>query len=843
MNKILLAFLLLFIKQSVCAQLYDVQGIGFPQNSSDLSIENLKKEIQSAAGDTSKVSKQLMLCGAYWNRGAKNDLDSIIIMASNSRKLSESLGFTIGVHQSNFILFRAYIDKNKMSQAMFLLNSAVGEQKMRFLLSLGEHYMYSADLGNENLALAFVQLNKAYHLSLQYKEPMWRNAILKTLGKCYFTDQQYEKGKSSFLLAAGNLRRFNDVRGEAEIWAELGRYTPNNDAYYIDRVNAFNKSISLYHQLNLKHEEAYTLEDMAQMTLEQRHFKEGEILTLKVISLLKAQSVKKLSTPFLFMAEANFGLGNYERSLFYVLEALKNMELTGSKKRQGQAYLYLGDIYKALNDHINSEKYYRLTYLTGGSYEGYQVITLRNIAEQMIFNGKAREAISYLKENIKSAEPLHEDEESIYASALGDCFLALKRYDDAEMAYQKMILYDKKAQASEKGNNRYILNVKGSESHYKIAYFYFLRKNFGASKKFVEESLSFKNYTPVMLQDIRLLQFRLDSAAGDNLRALLHFRMYTNIKDSLFNIAKTNQMSDLRIKYDSDQKEKNLVLFKQREVISRQELHQRAESQKFRLIIIGLLLVAIGIGYSRYRLKQRANEQLKEKQRNISDQNTSLQQLLNKLQHLLTEKEWLLKEVHHRVKNNLQLVISLLNSQTAYLHDDAALLAVTESQNRVQAMSLIHQRLYRSNDVTSIYMPEYIRDLTDHLKASYKTGHSIYFRLEVDSIDLDVGQAIPLTLIMNEVISNAIKHAFPFSKEDQITVELGEIEDDLIKMKISDNGKGFPPNHDTNANKSFGLTLIKGLADELYSDLSIDTEESTSVSVIFRRIQRNQSES
>ncbi len=134
----------------------------------------------------------------------------------------------------------------------------------------------------------------------------------------------------------------------------------------------------------------------------------------------------------------------------------------------------------------------------------------------------------------------------------------------------------------------------------------------------------------------------------------------------------------------------------------------------------GLLLVIIGLLINGYRLKQRHNQSLQEKQHEIGHKNQSLEKLLN-------EKEWLLKEIHHRVKNNLQIVMSLLNTQGAYLQNDAALIAIRDSQHRVQAISLIHKKLYQSDNVGLIFMPHYIHELVDYLMECFDTERKVRF--------------------------------------------------------------------------------------------------------------------
>jgi two-component sensor histidine kinase len=247
------------------------------------------------------------------------------------------------------------------------------------------------------------------------------------------------------------------------------------------------------------------------------------------------------------------------------------------------------------------------------------------------------------------------------------------------------------------------------------------------------------------------------------------------------------------------------------------------KSRIFRNIILSgvcVLLIILGLLYNQYRLKQKANKE-------ISNKNLALQILLN-------EKEWLLKEIHHRVKNNLQIVMSLLNTQSAYLDNEAALSAIRESQHRMQAMSLIHQKLYLSDNVTTIHMPAYIRELVNYLKDSYDIGYQIYFELEIDPINLDVAQAVPLGLILNEAVTNAIKHAFPEKQTGTLTIRFFPQGNDLLMLSIADNGVGLPLGFDASKIKSLGMNLMRGLSKQLGGDFILESRKGLSISITFK---------
>jgi two-component sensor histidine kinase len=192
-----------------------------------------------------------------------------------------------------------------------------------------------------------------------------------------------------------------------------------------------------------------------------------------------------------------------------------------------------------------------------------------------------------------------------------------------------------------------------------------------------------------------------------------------------------------------------------------------------------------------------------------------LQHLLKEKDGLLTEKEWLLKEIHHRVKNNLQVVMSLLNSQAAYLSDDTALSAIKESQHRVHTMALIHQKLYQSEQIACVDMPSYINEVVGYLQESYSHPRQILFKLNVEPIELDVTQAVPLGLIINEAIINAFKYAFPGGASGTVALSLHRLGESTFQLTISDDGIGLPAGYDPARSRSLGMTLMHGFSGQL----------------------------
>jgi len=210
------------------------------------------------------------------------------------------------------------------------------------------------------------------------------------------------------------------------------------------------------------------------------------------------------------------------------------------------------------------------------------------------------------------------------------------------------------------------------------------------------------------------------------------------------------------------------------------------------------------------------------------------QELLSKnvtLDQLLKENEWLVKELHHRVRNNLQIVTSLLHSQSVYLKDKEAIKAVLGSQRRIHAMALIHKYLYQSGAMSTVSMPDYIKELVRYLHYSFHSN--IHYNLQIENINLQTVHALPLGLILNEMVSNAIKFAFPYSTEDCISVRFFIMSNGEICLEVKDNGRGLPDGFSMNNKTSFGMLLIKGLTDQLDGDFSIENNCGTIIRVCF----------
>jgi PAS domain S-box-containing protein len=200
----------------------------------------------------------------------------------------------------------------------------------------------------------------------------------------------------------------------------------------------------------------------------------------------------------------------------------------------------------------------------------------------------------------------------------------------------------------------------------------------------------------------------------------------------------------------------------------------------------------------------------------------------------LQEKEVLLKEIHHRVKNNLQVISSLLNLQSNYIQDPQTLKIFQDSQNRVRSMALIHEKLYRSENLAQIDFGDYIQELTAFLfRAQNAHEQGITLNLHTDRTLLNIEKAVPCGLIVNELISNTLKHAFPNGRGGQIRIEFHTNGHNQLNLVVADDGIGFPADLDFQATESLGMQLVNTLTDQLDGIISLERQPGTKFSIRF----------
>jgi PAS domain S-box-containing protein len=207
----------------------------------------------------------------------------------------------------------------------------------------------------------------------------------------------------------------------------------------------------------------------------------------------------------------------------------------------------------------------------------------------------------------------------------------------------------------------------------------------------------------------------------------------------------------------------------------------------------------------------------------------------NMLKTSINEKNILLQEIHHRVKNNMQIISSLLNLQINYLDDKQAIDLLKESQNRVRSMAIIHEKLYQSNDFTRINLAEYIKSLITGLFYSYSIKNRIKSIINVDEVELNIETSVPCGLILNELVSNSLKHGFPSDNSGEIYITIKTI-GNKYEMLVGDNGIGFPKDIDYKKTETLGLQLVNNLVKQIDGEIELNNSDVTEFKIVFPEV-------
>lgn len=436
-----------------------------------------------------------------------------------------------------------------------------------------------------------------------------------------------------------------------------------------------------------------------------------------------------------------------------------------------------------------------------------QIVFLYHLCDYLILEGKLQEYIDTSEEGYKLEKQL-ENTTSYYFATIEHLLDAYLYKGGHEERVQELLseLYEGK-------------HTRISSYVYYAKYVSSLSKNSPQKKKVLEkfevnsvidfvkkvESLAENHMVPNNFFYLLQLSSKALEANGDYTEALLY-------KDKC--IALTRKI------YSEDLSE-SLANFKTDIAVKEKEKEISHEKEKTRLYIVIASLVGFLLLISIYiSIKLRNQSQV------VKKQNETIKQTLE-------EKELLVKEVHHRVKNNFQIVSSLLELQSKGIEDEKALELANEGKNRVKSMALIHQKLYQ-NETGLVDFDEYIKLLVKEISSAYKGDKEITTLVRSEKMFFDVDTAIPLGLIINELITNSYKYAFSKFEDNQLSIEINKQPNNEYQLIIEDNGGGLSKDFDVKKAKSLGLRLVNRLVKQLHGSLILNNEEGTRFEIMFK---------
>ena len=781
----------------------------------DKHRELLSRRLTLALPDSQKLPLLLDISNAWLRAGTP---DSALVYSAQAVHLAQSLSISESEQQARFLACRAQAMKNNIPAADAIATKATGIWKMRMLQEISEHYSFRPGNLPVNLDSAWLYIRQLVALTDTLHSLAATLNTRAVLGKYYCERGDLHKGMGYFGENIRQAHSIGDKELEAHWWSELATYTPTYRATIDTILQAATKARDLFEAAGNHKEALLTESDIAEW-----HWLMGQ-------PLLAAQEARRVNDQLLRLGQtrmygqyrklANYELclGNHNTAMCLIMQAKRNMDSLEEDFDAGRVDKCLANIFWVENDIDTSLMGYRLVLREAQGRRDLIVYgPALHIVEGLIRKGDTTEARLFLTAFVRDNPPVRSRDKELIAAAWGDIFAALGQDRQAEQSYLHMMRYNALALEESKRDieEYYDYDLARTSSNYTLGKFYVGNGRFSRARPFLLAALASHDLTPHPVdvqRDVHFLLYKVDSASGNLASAINHRLLYEKYADSIFNAKKARELAQVQIQYETDRRDRDIAL------LSKQTQLQQAEisrSNLLRNLVLGGLVLTLVIStllFNQYRLKQRNNRIL---------------------QQLVGEKEILLREIHHRVKNNLQTIVSLLSTRSAYLSREA-LRAIQEIQNRVFSISLIHQKLYQGENVAFMRMSAYLPDLVNYLRDIYDIGNQISFRLDIADVEVGISQAVSIGLILNEALTNAIKHAFPIKgRHNTVIVEMVTADRGIIHLKIADNGIGLPTQPNNNASGTLGLRLMKGLTADLGGSFSIESQNGTTVCIRF----------
>ncbi|MCE7054182.1 tetratricopeptide repeat protein [Algoriphagus sp. AGSA1] len=826
--------------------------------------EDLYWLLSQSKPDSNRVKLYLKLGNHLLNKPGKykENLESAFDYATKAEDLSRTLAYSQGFEGSQKMFARVYLQSQKIGQLQALLEKMKPDKNKADVLQwTGRYYLQKPYEFPEDLDSAEYYAQSALSLQIQLKDSLGHARSLIMMAHINNERGDFLMKKHYQKKAIVAIEKVKDLSIQAGLWFVLGSSYTRSEEPVTDRITHYRKALALYRQLGNKEREAFILRWIANMHQYQGDYAQSLRELLEVLRIQKSIGSQDLHYTYELLGQVYARMGNYELALPYGLDAIRNARATADTLNLDKFYSLIGQIYLDLNQHAEALEVHR-TVLTKLSREPdnerfqFRLINIRKMSQSLIALKRPQEALTLIKNFLENNPPNVLLEEIVAALCLGKAFMGLQDYAQAEKHLKKGLAKASSVKGKAGWTNFYNINDEIMLFHANLTTLYLATGQLKKASSHLNEHFQMLNKQPdlIKLSNLHLQAFKLDSLQGNLSSAISNYQKYKILQDSVFNERKSNQIIAYQVQYETEKIEQDLK-FKEQNILTLTQEKQLQEEKinKALLIrngIIGgatLLLLLLGVIYNRYRLKQQNNSLLKEQQRKLQEQHKELksqQESLKKQQRQiqekneelvlhLDEKERLLKEIHHRVKNNLQIVMSLLNSQVASLKDKVAMSAIQDSQNRVQAMALIHQKLYQADGVARIPMKAYVEELVVYLQDSYHLSFKDDFKLFIGQIELDVNRAVPLGLIINEAITNAFKYAFSGKNSGTIFISLLQKSDTIYELTIEDDGVGLPDGFNPAHSRSLGMTLIHGFSAQLGGELLIESNQGVKISLVF----------
>jgi two-component sensor histidine kinase len=736
------------------------------------------------------------------------DMDSAVIFAAKLEHVSEALAYNSDYYNGGGLPGADLIGKWDIEAAVKLAQKLSGRDRVLVQLQLGSWYLHRTGTRQEDLKNAFDFLQKARLESQKIKDFRLFAVAGNMLGDWSAQAGEGKESSTYFVKTADTCQRTGDNEMLANTLNHEAATLRNDDSL---KIPLFERSLALYAQLKEPERQIEVVEKMSVVYFSRGQMKQFRDIELFTIAMEKAIGFRPLHYAYSALAFVDAINGQLADAVREADTSVDIMEETGDSlastycyMQQAQAYSNIGRVEETLAIFDKVLRQYR-----GGPLIWYNLFILT--AESLLDVGQTKETLNLIQTITGRYPP-----PSIVAKlkVVQLTVRSLQRMGNIKEASK----YCTELVNIAAGIDQPAMDKDLADSYIVLSGFYIQTGKYnladyylGKARKIVPGKLTYFGK-----ETLPFTEYKIDSAKKNYLGALKDYQLYSALHDSAFGPSKFREYNTLMLQMERERKEKDIQLLNSQTKIQAMQLARANSLRNVTFIGIVVLIAIILLIYKQYRINRlNALENARKNQT---------------LEHLLNEKEYLLKEVHHRVKNNLQIIISLLESQSTLQQRDP-LFTLQSLRHRVYAMSLIHQKLYNFDNPHKLNILEYINDLVVYLQDSFDMGSHISFVLEIVPVELDISQAIPIGLIISEAITNSVKYAFPGEGKGVISIKTELIDSEHLKLTISDNGIGLPEDLGSSKSRSLGIKLIRGLSADMDAKLLIENKNGTSITL------------
>ena len=699
-------------------------------------------------------------------------------------------------------------------------------ERVELLLHLAQFHIFKPGEFQVDFDSAMVYINEAKVLNKALKSPDADGYLLLTESFLIREKGQRDEARKMTEKAVTILESRTSKLYLGIAYYELAWYYDYYDDIQLpQKIRLVEQSVKCFQQARNTKRKARALEMLGDLYVINDEESKAIVVLKEALAAYDTLKHQPLQGVYVILGGAYNQEEDYGQALFYLLKALKTAHAVGDTSMQlCNINNQIGALYSAIGRPEMAVKYIEDALQTTRKYQDENTIFFLTVNLAICFeiNGQPErglEVLASIPESYRSSLKAR-DKSFVEATYLRN-YLSLRRYDKVPPLIQPLLAI---------AEGRTLIPKERSIIHRLVATYYFRMNQYSKARECLTKNhdpdiATDSNYKMGRINDARLW-YKLDSAQGDFRSAFNHLLFYQTKMDSILSENKVRQLQVLGVEYDVGmkensikQKDKEISLLTQRNRLHQANLKQASLIRNITVAATIMASIVIVLLHRQFRQKQKTNRLITQKN--------------EELQHYLREKEWLLKEIHHRVKNNLQTIMGLLGTQSRYLKNDVAIDAIRDSQRRIQSMSLIHQKLYQSKNLSAIGMVDYIHELVGSLSDSFNVSNRVRFKLDIEPIELDLTHCIPLGLILNEAINNSFKHAFQDERPGVISISLKNTRENDYLLIIKDNGPGLLPGFNVDRSDSMGMNLMRGLSAEIGAQFNLSSHKGVQVEISF----------